>query len=202
MDDDHIIDPTHLGDGSYASLDRYGTLVITADHHDPEQASNRVYIDGLAVSWLASFLLSHFPQAFPDKPIQFDLTVHGHALEVRVRRDERQRCIAIARGCHDYSGGHSGDKLEAFLHGIDTVVNVLSAPDGDMQAKVVEAIAAASDPLPSPATATAPPTLSALLDVLSELDDEVLHGVYDLDPESRADLDAAVYAWRAAGCPR
>ena len=53
---------------------------------------------------------------------------------------ERQRCIAIARGCYDYSGGHRGRELEVYHHGIETVLNVLSAPTGDTQAAAVEAV--------------------------------------------------------------
>lgn len=34
--------------------------------------------------------------------------------------------IAIAKGCHDYNGGHHDDGLcEAYHHGIQTVVNAL-----------------------------------------------------------------------------
>jgi hypothetical protein len=54
------------------------------------------------------------------------------------------RLINVARGCFDYSGGYVGDKdrLRAFHHGIQTVVNALEAavrhdPD-DMQINVLE----------------------------------------------------------------
>lgn len=55
--------------------------------------------------------------------------------------------ITLAHGCHDYGGGHTGDKYEAFQHGIDTVIRVLEAKrDGDdgYQMKVVESVGAAA----------------------------------------------------------
>lgn len=57
----------------------------------------------------------------------------------RVRAEERERCVAIARGCHDYSGGHSGDALDIFHHGVHTVWRALAAPD-DLQVAALEAI--------------------------------------------------------------
>ena len=35
--------------------------------------------------------------------------------------------LAMAKACHDYNGGHCGEMYEAFHHGIDTVINVLTA---------------------------------------------------------------------------
>jgi len=52
---------------------------------------------------------------------------------------ERQRklgfedAVRLARGCHDYNGGHHTDgHYEAYHHGIQTVINVLehAAKDG------------------------------------------------------------------------
>lgn len=38
--------PTHLGDGAYLSVPDHGYgLVLTANHHDPERASDAVYLD-------------------------------------------------------------------------------------------------------------------------------------------------------------
>lgn len=34
----------HLGDGAYITRDEFG-VVITANHHDPKIATDRVYID-------------------------------------------------------------------------------------------------------------------------------------------------------------
>lgn len=60
------------------------------------------------------------------------------------RREERARCLAIARGCTDYLGGyvHPGDedKLDAFHHGIETVCNALRARPDDYQTRAVEGI--------------------------------------------------------------
>jgi hypothetical protein len=55
------------------------------------------------------------------------------------------RAIAIARGCLDYGGGYRSDpdKLDAFHHGIRTVITALEAardkPD-DVQVGVLELI--------------------------------------------------------------
>lgn len=50
-------EPIHLGDGAYASVGRYGgEVVITANHHDPEEATDRVYLDPSAVKSLLWWL--------------------------------------------------------------------------------------------------------------------------------------------------
>lgn len=54
-----------------------------------------------------------------------------------------ERVMALARGCHDYSGGHDGMEAGAFHHGIDTVVGVLTAAaegEDSYQLRVVEAV--------------------------------------------------------------
>lgn len=33
--------------------------------------------------------------------------------------------LCVAKGCFDYSGGHRGDQLKIFHHGIQTVINAL-----------------------------------------------------------------------------
>lgn len=39
-----------------------------------------------------------------------------------------ETCLNIARGCHDYNGGHYQKEMhEAFHHGIQTVINCLEA---------------------------------------------------------------------------
>lgn len=58
-----------------------------------------------------------------------------------------EQVVTLAHGCHDYGGGHTGDKYEAFQHGIDTVIRVLEAKrDGDdsLQIKVAESVGAAA----------------------------------------------------------
>lgn len=35
----------HLGDGAYITFDGYGYW-ITANHHDPDKATDRVFLDG------------------------------------------------------------------------------------------------------------------------------------------------------------
>jgi hypothetical protein len=37
--------PTHLGDGAYASEPYAGAALLTANHHDPMIASDRVELD-------------------------------------------------------------------------------------------------------------------------------------------------------------
>ena len=36
--------PTHLGDGAYVSLNQTGSIVLTANHHDPNQATDVVVL--------------------------------------------------------------------------------------------------------------------------------------------------------------
>jgi len=47
---------THLGDGAYVSVDQSGDLVITANDHDPDRATDAVYIDRAAALILLDFL--------------------------------------------------------------------------------------------------------------------------------------------------
>lgn len=37
--------PTHLGDGTYATFTEWGDIRLTANHHDPELATETVTID-------------------------------------------------------------------------------------------------------------------------------------------------------------
>lgn len=53
MSDNHAV---HLGDGAYVSDDGYG-LAFTANHHDPEQATDTVYLDPGAVEQLEKFIV-------------------------------------------------------------------------------------------------------------------------------------------------
>lgn len=39
----------HLGDGAYVHLDDSGGVMLTANHHDPLQATDKVYLDGYTV---------------------------------------------------------------------------------------------------------------------------------------------------------
>ena len=49
--------PHHLGDGAYISEGTYpGEVILTAGHHDPEQATNVVYLDPTAVAALLHWL--------------------------------------------------------------------------------------------------------------------------------------------------
>jgi len=46
----------HLGDGAYASISEHGDLIITANHNDPSQATDAVYIDRERVQGLIEFI--------------------------------------------------------------------------------------------------------------------------------------------------
>ncbi len=46
----------HLGDGAYISEDGYGGYILTANHHNPDEATDRVYVDSGAVVALLRFL--------------------------------------------------------------------------------------------------------------------------------------------------
>lgn len=49
--------PIHLGDGAYVSMGRYPSeVVLTANHHDPEQATDTVWLDPHAVQALELWL--------------------------------------------------------------------------------------------------------------------------------------------------
>ena len=50
--------PEYLGDGAYVRPGRYvGEVMILADHHEPERASNVVYLDPNAVRALRRWLM-------------------------------------------------------------------------------------------------------------------------------------------------
>jgi hypothetical protein len=53
---------THLGDGAYASVDAYGNLVLTANHHDPDKATDVVVVEPQAVIKLAAFIKEHYQE--------------------------------------------------------------------------------------------------------------------------------------------
>ena len=46
----------HLGDGAYASVSNGNRLVITADHHDPAEATGVVYIEKRDAQKLIEFI--------------------------------------------------------------------------------------------------------------------------------------------------
>jgi len=53
---------THLGDGAYASVDAYGDLVLTANHNDPDKATDVVVVEPRAASTLAAFIKEHYQE--------------------------------------------------------------------------------------------------------------------------------------------
>jgi hypothetical protein len=68
------------------------------------------------------------------------------------RADVWERAVRRARGCLDYSGGYKlAECREAFLHGVQTVVNALSAGyEAGTQERALERSGAASQPEPKP----------------------------------------------------
>jgi hypothetical protein len=46
----------HLGDGAYASISEYGDLYITANHHEPSQATDTVVIERARAQALVKFI--------------------------------------------------------------------------------------------------------------------------------------------------
>lgn len=56
---------------------------------------------------------------------------------------DRDRLLAIARGCTDYGGGYSGAEYEIFQHGIGTVITALERAAEDFQTRTLERIVAA-----------------------------------------------------------
>ena len=58
----------HLGDGAYASWGKNGWLFITADHHEPAQASAAVYIDAADVQRLVDFIQNEVLPAPANNP--------------------------------------------------------------------------------------------------------------------------------------
>lgn len=50
----------HLDDGAYVSMGRWaGEIIITANHHDPAQATDKVYLNEAAIYQLTRFLKEH-----------------------------------------------------------------------------------------------------------------------------------------------
>jgi hypothetical protein len=46
----------HLGDGAYVTRYDDGSYIITANHHDPRQASDKIWIESEGMELLAAFL--------------------------------------------------------------------------------------------------------------------------------------------------
>jgi hypothetical protein len=46
----------YLGDGAYASFNEFGDLHVTANHHDPDIATDTVSIERASVKALIEFL--------------------------------------------------------------------------------------------------------------------------------------------------
>jgi len=55
----------YLGDGAYVSLQdadlsgRYGSIVVTAGHHEPQKADHMVWLDKSAAIHLVAFIERH-----------------------------------------------------------------------------------------------------------------------------------------------
>ncbi len=70
--------------------------------------------------------------------------------------------VILAKGCHDYGGGHHEPKeIQAYHHGIDTVIRVLeeakiNAGEWDMQLKTVYSVGKNTDGIPPLSPITTP----------------------------------------------
>ena len=53
----------HLGDGAYVSIDGNGDLMVTANHHDPGEATDVVNIEARAVQLLVQFINDNFTES-------------------------------------------------------------------------------------------------------------------------------------------
>ena len=51
---------THLGDGAYASIEDDGTMVITANDHRPQLATDLVFISEAGLKVLIDFIDEHY----------------------------------------------------------------------------------------------------------------------------------------------
>ncbi len=51
-----MTEATHLGDGAYVSINRYGSIFITANHHDPLKATDAVVLDVFAINEMVRWL--------------------------------------------------------------------------------------------------------------------------------------------------
>lgn len=54
----------HLGDGAYVTLNAYGELAFTANHHDERLASDIVVVPPEGLAELRRFLETHCPRLF------------------------------------------------------------------------------------------------------------------------------------------
>ena len=53
-----MIEPVHIGDGAYITFDGYG-FVLTANHHDPNKATDRIYMEPDVIKALEDYLAAH-----------------------------------------------------------------------------------------------------------------------------------------------
>lgn len=53
-------EPDHLGDGAYASITG-GDLILTANHHDPRQASDCIVME----TWVVKALIQYIARSNP-----------------------------------------------------------------------------------------------------------------------------------------
>jgi len=58
MNTDKVI---YLGDGAYVSLTPQGDACFTANHHDPQQVTDAVYVDRAGIENLIRFLSDNLP---------------------------------------------------------------------------------------------------------------------------------------------
>ena len=79
-----------------------------------------------------------------DKSYRIYPVCRKHMINSDAEAKLKERMLAVARGCRDYGGGHHTDgKMDAFQHGIETVITALTAfykDPTDTQTRALEAI--------------------------------------------------------------
>jgi hypothetical protein len=58
----------YIGDGAYASIGEHGELLVTANHHEPWQATDVVTIDRADAHRLAKFIFDEITGAEQEQP--------------------------------------------------------------------------------------------------------------------------------------
>lgn len=132
--------------------------VPAVSHEDPQPVADLCALVAVAREYAA---VRAALGAYPDSDVvalattmrrRVDEADTQHEAATERLRAERERCVAVARGCLDYLGGYHGERLEAFHHGIGTVVTALSADPHDSQTRALERMGRVADlPLAGPA---------------------------------------------------
>ena len=111
-----------LGDDGYQVPE---PLVVASSDGDHLDEANAVFI--AAARSDVPLLLAEIDALHTERDEVLDVLSEIDELRKKLAAAVREEALTMARGCHDYNGGHGGAEGEAYHHGIDTVVNVLTA---------------------------------------------------------------------------